>query len=78
MINERKDIFLHYCNRKTVPNRRRERNLPDRFKGARKQQKLPAGRVRDADEMWTKFTAVEKRCLSRQAASNWESAVSAT
>ena len=33
---------------------------PDQqVKRTRKQQKLPAGRVRDAEEMWIKFAAVE-------------------
>lgn len=68
---------MYFCNRKTGPKRRREKPA-GQVQGARTQQKLPAGRVRDADEMWIKFIAVEKGCLSRQAASNWESAVSAT
>lgn len=77
MINERRDIVCISVIGKQDQTEE-GRNLRGQVQGARKQQKLPAGRVRDADEMWIKFTAVEKRCLSRQAASNWESAVSAT
>lgn len=76
MINERRDIVCISVIGKQ-DHTKEGRNLRGKFRGQGSSKSFLQV-VRDADEMWIKFTAVKKRCLSRQAASNWESAVSAT